>query len=112
MRLLASLLLAVLAACTAFSDPALIEGTIVAPGNFFKGSGVITSVAVLPNANPAAGAKDPHLYRVALRMDQGGYQEVDVDNSTFMAGQAVELTNDGRLVHVSGTSLNRALRKE
>jgi hypothetical protein len=32
---------------------------------------------------------------------------VDVDNGTFMAGEAVELTNDGRVVRVSGTSLNR-----
>jgi len=35
---------------------------------------------------------------------------VDVDNNTFVEGEAVELTNDGRVVRVSGTSLNRAIR--
>jgi hypothetical protein len=32
---------------------------------------------------------------------------VDVDSALFMAGQAVELTNDGRIVLISGTTLNQ-----
>jgi hypothetical protein len=39
-------------------------------------------------------------------MDVGGFQTVDIDDASFMAGQAVELTNDGRIVRVSGTTLN------
>jgi hypothetical protein len=104
-------LLALVAACSQFSDPSLAEGTIVGPGNFRAGSGTIQSVAVLRNANKAPGAQDPNLYRIALQMDVGGYQTVDTDNAFFMQGQAVELTNDGRVVLVSGTTLNRALGK-
>ena len=104
-----------LAACTSYQEGASREGTIVSPSNFRAGSGVISSVAVLPNANPDAAATggdkrpDRNLYRITLRMDNGGFQQVDVDNASFMAGQAVELTNDGRIVLVSGTTLNQAL---
>ena len=104
-----------LAACGTFQD-AQNEGNILAPGNFQAGSGVIQSVGVLRNANPPqagpaadprAGAADPNAYRLYLHMDIGGFQSVDVDNGTFMAGETVELTNDGRVVRVTGTSLNR-----
>ena len=100
--------LALLAGCSHYSNPADIEGTIVKPGDFFTGSGVITNVAVVPHANKT-GAQDPNHYRISVRMDNGGMQDVDTDNSTFMAGQAVELTNDGRIVHVSGMSLNQGM---
>ncbi len=90
-----SALLAV-AACSS-SDPKWLEGNILSPGNFRAGSGVIQSVGVLHR----------DAYRLYLHMDVGGFQSVDVDNGTFMAGEAVELTNDGRVVRVSGTSMNR-----
>jgi hypothetical protein len=116
--LLVPALLVALAACAYFEDPGQAEANIVAPGNFRAGSGVIDSVGVLPNARkdlPAKGpggrAPDPNLYRLSLRMDGGGFQTVDIDNGTFFAGEAVELTNDGRVLRVSGTSLNRALRR-
>ena len=106
-----------LGACTAYQDGASGEGTIVAPGNFRAGSGVITSVAVLRNANKNAASgssgksPDPNLYRLSVQMDGGGpgFQQVDVDNSSFMAGEAVELTNDGRILRVSGTTFNELL---
>ena len=64
------------------------------------------------NQNAAAGGgdkrPDPNLYRIALQMDNGGFQQVDVDSAAFMAGQAVDLTNDGRIVLVSGTTVNQA----
>jgi len=107
----------VLAACSSYQDGASPEATIVSPGNLRSGSGVISSVAVLPNAKKAANTQpasgggdqkpDRNLYRVALQMDNGGFQTVDVDSAGFMAGQAVELTNDGRIVLVSGMSLNQ-----
>ena len=100
--LVLALAASILAACSTFQDGATPEGTIVSPGNFRAGSGVISSVAVVRNG-------DKTLYRVALQMDNGGYQQVDVDNAGFMAGQAVDLTNDGRIVLVSGTTLNKAL---
>lgn len=115
--LLAAALLAVLGACAVYQDEGAAEGNIVAPGSFRAGSGVISSVAVLRNANKdaAAGASDEkpdrNLYRISIRMDNDGFQQVDVDNSSFMAGEAVELTNDGRILRVSGTTLNRALGK-
>ena len=98
----AAVVLAV-AACSSYS-PEQMEGNIVRPGNFFKGSGVITGVGVLPRANNGKPQ-----YRLSLMMDQGGFQQVDTDNDTFFEGQAVDLTNDGRIVHVSGTGL-RAVR--
>lgn len=116
-RTLAILAVLVLATCSYVQDPAEVEGTVVRPGNFKAGSGVITSVGVLPNANKGKSAPsssgrspDPNLYRLSLRMDNGGFQTVDTDNNTFSEGEAVELTNDGRVVRVSGTSLNRAIR--
>jgi hypothetical protein len=111
-----ALLASVLAACSTYQGGASPEAAIVSPSNFRAGSGVISSVAVLPNANKSAAAAggdkrpDPNLYRISLQMDNGGFQQVDVDRSTFMAGQAVELTNDGRIVLVSGTTLNQLRR--
>jgi hypothetical protein len=106
-----------LAGCSYFQDPSQEEATIVAPGNFKAGSGIIESVGVLTNANSSntkrsstGRAPDPNLYRLSLRMDAGGFQQVDIDNGTFMAGEAIELTNDGRVLRVSGTSINRVLR--
>jgi len=116
MRATFVLLVLIVAACSYFQDPSQEEATIVKPGNFTVGSGVIDSVGVLTNANrgntkrsSTGRAPDPNLYRLSLRMDAGGFQQVDVDNGTFMAGEAVELTNDGRVVRVSGTSINRVL---
>ena len=116
-RFLIALALGASAACSYFQDTAQEEAIIVRPGNFKKGSGVITAVSVLTNANkdkatPSASGRppDPNLYRVELQMDVGGFQAVDIDNGTFMAGEAVELTNDGRVVRVTGTSVNRAVR--
>jgi len=115
-RACATALLVAITGCSYFADPGQIEATIVAPGNFKTGSGVITGVGVLPGANqnpkPSSSGRspDPNLYRLMLRMDAGGVQSVDVDNNTFAEGEAVELTNDGRVVRVTGTSINRAIR--
>jgi hypothetical protein len=94
----------------------LLEANIVHPGNFKAGSGVIQSVGVLPGARePGTGTDaegkhpDRNLYRLFLNMDGGGFQTVDIDSSRFLVGEAVELTNDGRVVRVTGTSLNKAL---
>jgi hypothetical protein len=104
------------AGCSYVTDPTQLEATIVAPGNFKAGSGVIDAVSVLPNANKdqsvvsgASRAPDPNLYRLSLRMDVGGFQTVDIDTGSFITGEAVELTNDGRVVRVSGTTLNETL---
>lgn len=114
------LLLALLAGCSTVSDESVLEATIIRPGNFKAGSGTIQSVGVVPRARPADAPEtadtkgknpDRNLYRLYLHMDGGGFQTVDIDNSRFMAGEAVELTNDGRVVRVSGTSLNQLLRR-
>lgn len=117
-RVLLLLLLLAPAACSYVQDASQLEGNIIRPGNFKAGSGVIQSVGVLPGARgPESAATgdtkgrrpDRNLYRLYLHMDRGGFQSVDIDNSGFLAGEAVELTNDGRVVRVTGTSLNRAL---
>jgi hypothetical protein len=112
--LLTSFLL--VAGCSYVHDDADLEATIIAPGNFKAGSGVVEGVSVLPNANKqksavsgARRAPDPNLYRLSLRMDAGGFQTVDIDTASFLVGEAVELTNDGRVVRVSGTTLNDAI---
>lgn len=101
-----------LVACSTSSDPERQEANIISPGNFTAGSGEITQVGVLRNARPEDGSKERNLYRLYLRMDPpAGTQSVDVDRGHFMVGEYVELTNDGRVVRVSGTSLNEAMRK-
>ena len=55
---------------------------------------------------------EPHHYRLQIRMDVGGFQTVDVEDNTFFAGEAVELTNDGRVVRVSGTTLDGLFGKK
>jgi hypothetical protein len=104
------------AGCTLTSDESLVEANIVRPTNFRAGSGVIESVGVIPNARePGTGADakgrnpDRNLYRLYLRMDGGGFQTVDIDSGRFLQGEVVELTNDGRVVRVSGTTLNKVL---
>jgi hypothetical protein len=109
-HLLACAALAVLAACTMYGNQEQQEANIISPGNFRAGSGQITQVGVLPNKRPAGdGSEDRNLYRLYLRMDPpAGTQSVDVDRGHFMAGEYVELTNDGRVVRLSGTTLNEA----
>ena len=102
MRRLAVLVALCLCSCTHFWDESQVEANIVAPGNFRAGSGVIQSVGVLPK-------EGKNQYRLFLHMDVGGFQSVDVDKSIYMAGDAVELTNDGRVVRVSGTALQQAV---
>ena len=115
-----ALALLILVGCSSVSDESVAEATIISPGNFKAGSGTIQSVGVVPRARPAdapvtADTKgknpDRNLYRLYLHMDGGGFQTVDIDNSRFMAGEAVELTNDGRVVRVTGTSLNQLFRR-
>jgi len=105
-----ALLLLALAGCTFVSDPSQNESQIVTPGNFRAGSGVIDSIAVVPGKGK--NEKEPHLYRLFIRMDVGGFQTVDVENNIFFAGEAVELTNDGRVERVSGTEFQDLFKKK
>jgi len=116
MRLWAPLLLCTAVACSITTDQDLFEANIVRPGNFRTGSGVVASVGVIPNARePGTGTDaagkhpDRNLYRLAIRMDNGGFQTVDIDSGRFLQGEVVELTNDGRVVRVSGTTLNKVI---
>lgn len=107
---LLSALVAVLAlsACSYYDPPELAEATVHPSAYLRPGYAVVESVGVLPagRRNPGgAAAGDPNAYRLFLRMESGGFQTVDVDNPTFMAGQYVEVTADGRVVRVSSTSI-------
>lgn len=113
MRIFVTLLvLAGLAACAHFDPPATAEGTVLSMAGVRPGYGVIDSVGVLRNARAAAGASetahkgDPHGYRLYLRMDDG-FQTADVDNGTFIAGEHIEITKEGRVRRVTGTALKR-----
>lgn len=101
--------LLLLSACTYVTDPSQHESQIITPGNFRAGSGVIDNIAVVPNKGTKK--EEPHLYRLSIRMDVGGFQTVDVEDNTFFVGEAVDLTNDGRVERVSGTSLNDFFKK-
>jgi len=100
-RALACVLPVLLASCTLYWDPEQAEANIVSAGNFKAGSGEIYQVGVLPQ-------KGCRLY---LRMDVTGTQSVDIDKCNFMQGEFVDLTNDGRVVRLSGTSLNEAMTR-
>src|SRR4051812_5860807 len=95
---------AALAACQSLQDAREIEANIVAPGNFRQGSGVIESVAPIFESHG--------LWRLSLRMDNTGFQSVDVDDGRFIPGEFVELTNDGRVVRATGTSLKNLIRRQ
>jgi hypothetical protein len=103
-----------LAACSYYKDESALEAHIVAPGNFRTGSGVIRNVGVLPNANKTGSRSgnrppDPNLYRLLVEMDASGFQSVDIDASTFLVGELIDITNDGRVVRLGGTSFNKPL---
>ena len=107
---LAFVLAAFLAACSHYDVPEMAAATIVSR-DFRPGVGVIESVGVLRNArsgavgsSKTAAEGDPHAYRLYLRMD-GGFQTVDVDNAHFTAGQAVEVTADGRVLRIGADLL-------
>jgi hypothetical protein len=101
---LAFLACGALASCASFQDARDVEANILAPGNFRKGSGVIESVA------PLAGQRN--VWRLSLRMvDTAGYQSVDVDRGGYISGEVVELTNDGRVVRATGTSIKNVIRR-
>lgn len=110
--LLASAL--VLPACTTASDQSELEANIVAPGDFKTGSGVIRNVGVLPNANKTGSRTgnrppDPNLYRLLIEMAASGIQSVDIDAGIFLVGELIDITNDGRVVRLGGTSFNKLL---
>jgi len=117
--LLLSMVLVSLAGCMYSWDPSTEEATVIRPGNFKAGSGTIQSVGVLPGARPADAPQtsdtqgkhpDRNLYRLSILMDAGGFQTIDVDNSRFLAGEAIEITNDGRVVRVTGTTIRAGPR--
>ncbi len=110
MRAVRLVLLLLLGGCTFASDPSHNESQIVTPGNFRAGSGVIDSIAVVPGKGKKE--KEPHLYRLFIRMDVGGFQTVDVEDNTFFAGEAVNLTNDGRVERVSGTAFQDLFKRK
>jgi hypothetical protein len=106
-----ALFLLALAGCTYVTDPAQNESQIVTPGSFRAGSGTIQSIAVVPNKGTRKD-KEPHLYRLYIHMDVGGFQSVDVEDNSFFAGEAVNLTNDGRVERVSGTAFQDWFKKK
>ncbi len=104
-RFLAALTLTA-AACSYYQDPGQMEANVVRPGNFMTGSGTVVAISVLRNANQGH-SNDPNLYRISVQMDTRGFQAVDTDSAGFFVGETVNITNDGRIEHVSGTTLNR-----
>lgn len=92
------------ASCRSLQDAREVEANILAPGNFRKGAGVVESLA------PVAGQRN--IWRLSLRMvDTAGFQSIDVDHGGYISGEVVELTNDGRVVRTTGTSLKNVIRR-
>ena len=99
-------------ACEGAAAPNLRESRAVSTTGLRPGAGIVVSVGVLPSARPGASpagggacAPDPNLYRLLLSMDNGATQTVDVDNPTFFPDERVEVTGDGRVVHLSTYNL-------
>lgn len=110
----AAILALLLAACSYARDPSALEANIIAPGNFKTGSGVIRNVGVLPNANQTGSRSgnrppDPNLYRLLVEMSASGLQSVDIDAGTFLVGELIDITNDGRVVRLGGTSFDKLI---
>ena len=112
MRVLAGLVFvfAVFAGCSYYTQPTEAEAQAHSTQHLIAGSGTIDSVGVLPHARKApsaatGGSADPNAYRLFVRMDSGGFQTVDTDSSSFMAGESIEITPNGRVQHVSGTTI-------
>jgi hypothetical protein len=103
-HLFASALLAVLStACATYDPPSAAEGHALSQAGIRPGFGFIDSVAVVrgaraESAGAGGSAPDRNAYRLFLRMDNGGSQTIDQDNPTFMAGERVQITPDGRIV--------------
>jgi hypothetical protein len=104
MRSVLAALLTLLAACAHYDPPSAAEGKALSSAGIRPGYGYIDSTAVVPRAraapSAAAGgsAPDRNAYRLFLRMDNGGSQLVDQDNPTFMVGERVQITADGRIM--------------
>src|SRR3989454_10268742 len=99
-------------ACESDAAPNLRESRAVSTAGLRPGAGIVVSVGVLPSARPVASsagggacAPDPNLYGLLLSMDNGATQTVDVDNPTFFPDERVEVTGDGRVVHLSTYNL-------
>ena len=60
-------------------------------------------MGVLRNARPDDGSRTGTSSALPAHGSAASTQSVDVDRSHFMAGEFVEITNDGRVVRLSGT---------
>ena len=69
------------------------------PFAYRTGSGIVESVTTAPKPfTAAAGASAPDtLYRLKIRMDNGGMQYLDTSSAEFRAGDRIRLT-DERLI--------------
>ena len=90
-----------------YSSGAPLQGSPVlvpATAAFKPGNGVIESIALVhivpagsvPSASAGAPGQ-PVAYRLTIRMDDGSFQAVDVNNRNFMVGDRISLTGDGRV---------------
>jgi hypothetical protein len=78
-----------------------------APGTvaYRPGNGVIESMSLVyqpitrPTSASSGGsiAPDPGPYRMTVRMEDGSLQSLVVDNRSFMVGDRIQLTADGRV---------------
>ena len=87
------------AGCSQFQPASLAEATIVSKETFQAGYADIGAVGVV--------ASNPGTYRLYLSMADGHSQTLDVDNPTFMVDQRVEVTPEGRIALLSGTTFKR-----
>jgi hypothetical protein len=80
------------------------NASVPAPGYYRPGYGVVESVALVrPGPVPSAsagGTVAPPPYRVTVRMDDGTVQIIDQDNRSFLVGDRVQFTNDGRILRI------------
>ncbi len=74
--------------------------------SFHTGFGVVESISpinVVPPAQPSASAGSStvapfNAYRLTVRMDDGTVQTIDQDNRSFVVGDRIQITSDGRVI--------------
>jgi hypothetical protein len=102
---IALFLLAAVSGCSYHQSEEAAEAKILNAKSVRPGYGVIDSVTVQRGGDSASAGGTRPAHRLVVRMDSSALQIVDVDNPTFMPEERVELTADGRVVRVSGTTL-------
>lgn len=105
--MVSALTAAALAGCSTYSSPEYAEAKILSPVSTY-GVGTVRGVSVVPfrraEESPSGGGST-RVYSLFIVMDNGATQTVEVTNPTLLPDERVQITPEGRLLRLSGTTL-------